>query len=79
MFLRREINKNRRDKLDSLESELAALREEVGALRNEVEALRDEVRAEKEARETYVNEDGERVPMSQVLNEYLYGKETADQ
>ena len=24
-------------------------------------------------------EDGERVPMSQVLNEYLYGKETADQ
>ena len=72
MFLRRAIKKNRRDKLDSLESELAALREEV-------EALRNETRAEKEARETYVNEDGERVPMSQVLNEYLYGKETADQ
>ena len=34
----------------------------------------DALKAERE-REVYVNEDGERVPMAQVINEYLYGKE----
>lgn len=64
MFLRWAIQKNRKDELTRLREDVNQLKVEVGELR---EAL------EKEA--TYVNEDGEKVPMSQVLSEYLYGKE----
>lgn len=64
MFFRMAIRRNRED-------ELTRLREDVNQLKAEVEELREA--REKEA--TYVNEDGEKVPMSQVLSEYMYGKE----
>lgn len=70
MFLRKAFEAMRRDELKDLRAEVIALREEVESLRNEVDALK----AERE-REVYVNEDGEHVPMAQVINEYLYGKE----
>lgn len=69
MLLRRVIERNRRD----LHAEVLALREEVEALRNEVDAIKAELE-----RGVYVNEDGDRVPMSQVLNEYLYGAKEGD-
>lgn len=65
MFLRWIIDRNRRD-------ELAELREEVAALRTEIASVKEELEELKRGG-TYVNEDGEKVPMSQVLNEYLYG------
>ena len=71
MFLKRAWEAFKRDSV-------AELREEVEDLREEVEDLREEVAEMKKAEElrgSYVNEDGDRVPMSQVLNEYLYGKE----
>lgn len=67
MFLRKVIEAFRRDRLEELREEVKALREEV-----------DNLKAEREEREVYVNEDGERVPMAQVLNEYLYGKEEGE-
>lgn len=67
MFLKRAIKKNREDKLAQISKELAELREEIEKLK------------ERSARDTYVNEDGEKVPMSQVLNEYLYGKEEGEE
>jgi hypothetical protein len=51
-----------------LRSDVDTLREELNRLRSEVDTLK----ADRE-REVYVNEDGERVPMAQVINEYLYG------
>lgn len=63
MFLRRIIERNRRDEIAELRAEVAALREEL---------------AEIKRGGTYVNEDGEKVPMSQVLNEYLYGAKEGD-
>ena len=64
MFLRKVIEKFRRDRLEELN-------EEVKELRGEIDTLKSE-------RNVYVNEDGERVPMAQVLNEYLYGKEEGE-
>lgn len=71
MFLRKVIEKFRRDRLEELNEEVKALHEEVKALRGEIDTLKSE-------RNVYVNEDGERVPMAQVLNEYLYGKEEGE-
>ncbi len=65
MFLRKIYEAMRRD-------EVAELRAEVASLRAEVDALK----AERE-KQTFVNEDGEHVPMSQVINEYLYGAKEA--
>lgn len=70
MFLRRVYEAMKRDELKDLRAEVTALREVVEELRNELDTLK----AERE-RDVYVNEDGERVPMAQVINEYLYGKE----
>lgn len=70
MFLRKVFEAMRLDALKDLRAEVTALREEVESHRNELDALK----AERE-RDVYVNEDGERVPMAQVINEYLYGKE----
>ena len=64
MFLRWAIQKKRED-------ELTRLREEVNQLKIEVRELREA----HEKEETYTNEEGEKVPMSQVISEYLYGKE----
>ena len=63
MFLRWIIERNRRDEVAELRAEVAALREEV---------------AEIKRGGTYVNEDGEKVPMSQVISEYLYGAKEGD-
>lgn len=80
MFLRRAINKNRKDRLDRLSDVIDNLIEEIEDVRSEVTSLRKDINTIKAdiERESIVNEDGERVPMSQVINEYLYGKETAD-
>lgn len=67
MFLRLAIQKNRKN-------ELVRLREDVNQLKVEVLELREAL--EKEA--TYVNEEGEKIPMSQVISEYLYGKEEGE-
>lgn len=67
MFLRRAIRKNRED--------------ELARLRADVNQLKDELRELREAREketTFINEDGEKVPMSKVISEYLYGKEEGE-
>ena len=74
MFLRKAINKNREGAIDRLRFDLDELTERVEKLEESIEKLKEDT-----ANGAYVNEDGERVPMSQVLNEYLYGKETADQ
>lgn len=58
----------KRDELLELRKEIHLMCEELNRLRSEVDTLK----AERE-REVYVNEDGERVPMAQVINEYLYG------
>ena len=63
MFLRKVIEKLRRDELAELRAEVASLRAEV---------------AEIKSGGVYVNEDGEKVPMSQVINEYLYGAKEDD-
>ena len=73
MFLRKVYEAMKRDELKELRAEVTALREEVESLRNEV----DDLKAERES-EVYVNEDGERVPMAQVINEYLYGAKEGD-
>ena len=67
MFLRMAIRRNRED--------------ELARLRADVNQLKDELRELREAREkemTFINEDGEKVPMSQVISEYLYGKEEGE-
>lgn len=53
-------------------ADMTAMREEIAELR---EKLDEHINAQSDLGGTYVNEDGEKVPMSQVLNEYLYGKE----
>lgn len=58
----------KRNELLEIRGDIILLREELHRLRSEVDTLK----AERE-REVYVNEDGERVPMAQVINEYLYG------
>ena len=67
MFLRLAIQKNRKD-------ELVRLREEVNQLKIEVRELREA----REKETTFVNEEGEKIPMSQVISEYLYGKEEGE-
>lgn len=67
MFLRMAIRRNRED-------ELARLREDVNQLKDEVRELREA----REKETTFINEDGEKVPMSQVISEYLYGKEEGE-
>lgn len=67
MFLRMAIRRNRED--------------ELARLRADVNQLKDELRELREAREketAFINEDGEKVPMSQVISEYLYGKEEGE-
>ena len=70
MFLRRVIERNRGEALEKLREEVAALRTELASVKAELEELKHGG--------TYVNEDGEKVPMSQVLNEYLYGAKEGD-
>lgn len=65
MFLRWIINRNRRDALEKLREEVAALRTELASVKEELEELK--------RGGVYVNEDGDKVPMAQVINEYLYG------
>lgn len=67
MFFRLAIRRNRKD-------ELVRLREEVNQLKVEVRDLREA----REKETTFVNEDGVKVPMSQVISEYLYGKEEGE-
>ena len=67
MFLRWAIRRNRKD-------ELVRLREEVNQLKIEVRDLREA----REKETTFVNEDGDKVPMSKVISEYLYGKEEGE-
>ena len=67
MFLRWAIRKNRKD-------ELVRLREDVNKLKIEVRELREA----REKETTFVNEDGVKIPMSQVISEYLYGKEEGE-
>ncbi len=74
MFLRKAINENREEAIDRLRFDLDELTERVEKLEESIEKLKEDT-----AKGVYVNEDGDHVPMSQVLNEYLYGKETADQ
>lgn len=66
-FLRWAIRKKRKD-------ELECLREEVNQLNIEVRELREA----REKETTFVNEDGDKVPMSKVISEYLYGKEEGE-
>lgn len=70
MFKRWAIRKNRKDRLDRLSDAVDNLIEEVESMRTEIDALKE--------KQTYVNEDGERVPMAQVINEYLYGAKEGD-
>lgn len=73
--------KKKRDELAELRAEISRLREMVELALTESAKQQEEInvlKAEIESRETYVNEDGERVPMSQVLNEYLYGAKEGD-
>jgi cell division protein FtsB len=70
MFLKWAIRRNQQDERAELRAEVSALRAEVSALRAEVEDIK--------RGGTYVNEDGDKVPMSQVLNEYLYGAKEGD-
>ncbi len=67
MFLRMAIRRNR-------EEELARLRADVNQLKDELRELREA----REKETTFINEDGEKVPMSQVISEYLYGKEEGE-
>ena len=59
------------------DEELEKTRSLLAELRVEVEDLREKLDRHLEAQsgEIYTNEDGEKVPMSQVISEYLYGKE----
>lgn len=70
MFLRAAIKRNRRDALEELREEVSALRTELASVKEELEELTHGG--------VYVNEDGDKVPMSQVLNEYLYGAKEGD-
>ena len=70
MFLRKVIEKLRRDELEDLRAEVSLLRAEVASLCAAVEDIKHGG--------VYVNEDGDRVPMSQVINEYLYGAKEGD-
>jgi prefoldin subunit 5 len=69
-FLKWAIERNRGDALEKLREEVAVLRTELVSVKEELEELK--------RGGTYVNEDGEKVPMSQVLNEYLYGAKEGD-
>lgn len=51
---------------------IAELRAEVNVLKI---ALEEHVESHASAVDTYTNDDGEKIPMAQVISEYLYGKE----
>lgn len=70
MFLRAAIKRNRRDALEELREEVSALRTELASVKAELEEIKHGG--------VYVNEDGDKVPMSQVLTEYLYGAKEGD-
>lgn len=70
MFLKKAIRKNQEEAIEQLRDDLDKITKRVDTLEASIEKLKEDT-----ARGTYVNEDGERVPMTQVLNEYLYGKE----
>ena len=69
-FLKWAIERNRGDALEKLRDEVAVLRTELASVKEELEELKHGG--------VYVNEDGDKVPMSQVISEYLYGAKEGD-
>lgn len=70
MLLGNVIDKFRRADTKEILKRLDAIEEKNRAI--------EEKLADIERGGTYVNEDGEKVPMSQVINEYLYGAKEGD-
>ena len=70
MFFRKKISGDVRDlkaAVDVLEARVDSLEKEFSTAIDRITSL--------ESASSYVDEDGNKVPMSQVLSEYLYGKE----